>query len=549
MATTRKNKRFLLFLLLITSLLLIVGCSDESNESNAEKGGKDEAENAAPQSGGAIRVGVSEEPDTLDIHKTAMGITSQISSHLGGALLTMNPETREIEPHLAESYTVSEDGKTLTFKIRQDVVMQDGTAITATVFKETFDRILNPETGAATVASMLGGVQSVSAPDDETLVIQLEAPSAPLLQNLADASFLQPLSMAAIEEAGDDYGRNPVGVGPWKFNEWVTGQSISLVRNEGYKWPETHHENQGKAYPDSLEYKFIGDNQTLLAALDSGSIDIAYEVTARDAKRYRERKGFHVVEADMQGLGLFMQMNLENEILADVNVRKAINMAINKESIIDAVLDGEGTPAYGPLASSIFGYDPNVEEYGHKFNAEEAIELLESSGWEQNGDGVREKDGQELKFELSTMEDYNQSAQIAQAMLKEIGIEVSIQAWDAGTLIENVSQGDFELSFLTYAFPDPDILYLLFHSSQIGGLNHVRVNDPELDALLEKGRITLDADERKQVYADIQEIVVEEAYWVPIYTNKLLHIVNDRVHNVSIVDSTMVLHDSWVTPE
>lgn len=546
MAENRHRNSFRFFTIFFLSMFLIVGCSAKSTsyeqkDSNMKKG------TSSPQSGGMITIGAGAEPDTLDVHKSSMSIVSQITSHIGGNLVTINPETKELEPYLAESYTVSSDGKTYTFKIRQGVKFQDGTPLTAKAFKDTFDRILNPDTGATIVASFMGGVTVVTAPDDQTLVIELKEPSAPFLRNLATEGLLQPLSLAAIEKFSDDYGRNPVGVGPWKFKEWVTGQSITFERYDDFKWPQLFYDNQGKAYPDQLSYKFISDPQTMLAALDSGSIDIATTVAPKDIKRYLNNNKFKVLEVERQGLDKFLEMNTEQEILSDVNVRKAINMAINKEVFIQAALSGEGIAAYGPLPSAIFGYDLKIENYGHKYNKDEAIKLLKSSGWKKNSNGVMEKDGKELKLILSSSDADNQAAQMTQAMLKEIGVNLSIQSMESGTLIEKVTQGDYDMSFLGYTYADPDILYLLFHSSQIGGLNHTRVKNSELDALLEKGRTALVDEERKQIYAKIQKIVVDEAYLVPIYEAKGFIIVNKRVYNGKIESAnSLYLHDSWV---
>lgn len=542
------RKSLLLFAIFIFSVFLIIGCSSDTSSTEGEEGTDTNTpeEASTPQSGGTITVGSLQEPDTLDVHKTAMSIASVITNHLGGTLLGVNPETNELEPYLAEDYTVSDDGKTLTFKLRQGVTFTDGTPLTAQVFKDTFDRILNPETGATVAAGLVAGIKSTSAPDEQTFVIELEAPSAPFLNSLTSQGYLQPLSMAAIEQFGEDYGRNPVGAGPYKFKEWVTGQSVTLVRNDDFNWPQSSAVNQGKAYPDQMVYKFIPDEQTMLAALDSGSIDVAINVAPKDVQKYRNNPDYYVLEADRQGLGLFLEMNLEDELLADLNVRKAINIAINKEAIIQATINGEGTPSYGPIPSTIFGYDPNVESYGHKLNPEEATSLLESSGYTKNSDGFMEKDGQELAFELSIMGPHNQAAQMIQAMLKDVGINVSIQSLEAGTLMEQVAQGDYQMSLLSYSYSDPDILSMFFHSSQIGGLNHVRLQDPELDALLEKGRTTVEPEERKQVYAQVQENVVENAYWVPIFAEKVFVVVNSRVKDVKMNNVSVEFQDSWV---
>ncbi|GAA0351380.1 ABC transporter substrate-binding protein [Bacillus horti] len=543
------KKWFSFFVVAIMALFIAACASDSAKPVDGQREEPSQVNNndvevGEAQSGGVIRIGIPQEPDTLDMHRTNMGIASFIGTNFGGGLLSVHPETGELEPYLAESYHVSDDGTTITFTLKEGITFHDGSSLTAGTYKETFDRILQPETGVGVVASMVGDITEVSIVDEYTFALHLAQPSAPLLRNLAIASYLQPLPL----DIGEGFGRLPVGVGQYRFVEWNTGQSIKLERYDDYNWGPAHYTNQGTAYPDEIELRIILDNQTMLTALDSGSIDIAYSVSPRDAERYRSNENYYIVEEEIQGIGLFMQMNTENEILQDTNVRRALNMAIDKEAIIQAVLGGQGSPAHGPLSSTTFGYDPEVENYSYSFHADEAIALLEQAGFEMNARNVLERNGQPLSFELSSMEGHNQAAQIVQAMLRQIGIEVNIQSYDAGTLIERVSQGEFELSFLTYAYPDPDILYNFFHSSMINVMNHVRVSNEELDTLLEAGKVTMDPNDRQAVYAEAQQLIVEEAYWVPIYTNKVFHIVKRNVQNVKMVENTMLLHDSWVTP-
>lgn len=534
---------YMLILSACSSNELINEKDSESNKSEEVK--EDDDKELTPKEGGKITIGYTQEPDTLDMQKTGMSAAYLVGSNFGGALLTVDPETQEIKPHLAESYEVSEDGKTITLTLQPGITFHDGTPLTAQAYKDVFERASNPETGSILSGSLLTDVQEIIAQDELTLVIVLKEPSAPFLLNLA-SFYLQPISMNAVEKYGEAYGKNPVGVGPWKFDKWETGQSILLRKNEDYKWPEYFYENRESVYPDEIEFKFIVDYQTRLAALDTGSIDIAMSIEAKDIQRYRDNEKFEVMEFERQGLGLFIEMNTENKNLQDPNLRKAINMAIDKEVLVQAALGGEGTVAHGPLSSNIFGYDPDIGEYGYKYNQEEAIQLLESSGWSKNGKGIMEKDGEELTLELQIMATMNQQAQIIQAMLKEIGIEINIQSLETATLVEKSGSGEYELSFLSYSYNDPNILYMLFHSSQIGGLNHARVKNEKLDALLEQGKAEMDVDKRKQVYIEAQKLIVEGAYWVPIYSDKVFHVFNKRVHGVKNSATDILLHDSWV---
>lgn len=502
-----------------------------------------------PKKGGTLTIAIKDEPDQLDIQKTGMAVANQIAGNLGGGLVTQDPETLEFKPYLAESWTVSEDGKTWNFVIRSGVKFHDGTPLTAKSFADTYQRALNPETAAKVAGSNLSEVASVEAPDDKTLILKLKQPFAPLLQYLSDPGWLQPLSMEAIKKAGDKYGRQPVGIGPWKFESWENGQSISFVRNEDYAWADPIAKNQGPAYPDKLIYKFINENQTMLAALESGSIDIASKIEAKDVKKYKDNPQYEVKEMLRNGLGLYVMMNTRRPVFAELEVRQALNKAINKEAIMKAVIQGEGVAAYGPLPPSLFGYDEAVQEYGYKYQADEARALLEKAGYTKNAQGFYEKDGKPLKLEiLAQTGTWAQAAQIIQAMLKDIGVELKIVTLEWGALVDTATKGNFDMTLMGYTLNDPDVLYLFLHSSQIAnGLNFSAVKDDKLDELLVKGRTTVDSAARKEVYKEVQKYVVEQAWWIPIYTEKQFNVVRKPVEGVRVHPLRGLMYqDSWV---
>ena len=540
----RRNFRARIWYVSLVCLLTlaVIGCSQKASPA-AQEGNQQES-GGEPKPGGTITLGLSAEPDTLDIHKTNMSASEVVTRLIGGALLSMDPETKEIKPYLAESYSISDDQKTWTFKIRSGVTFHDGTLLTAASFKATYERAMAPETASPGAGPLLSVIESISAPDDKTLILQLMEPSAPLLSYLIQPNVTQPLSMAAIEKYGKEYGRNPVGVGPWKFESWKTGESITLVRNEAYKWAEPFAKVQGPPMPDKLVIKFIKDAQTTIAALESGSIDIA-SISAKEAKDYRSNGKFEVLEATKLGVN-FIQMNLENEILQDLRVRQALNMALNKKAIIQADQQGEGESAFGPLPRKMFGYDPAVETYGYPFNVEEAKKLLEDAGWKTGAGGIREKDGKPLSLQLLTAMN-SQGIPLIQSMLKDIGVEIKVQNAELGSVLDLSAKGQFDLNVLGYTDLDPDILYLFMHSSQIGGLNHSHIQNPQLDALLEKSRTVVDPVQRQQIFTDIQKIAVEQAYWIPYSEEKTFLAVNKRVHGTKL-DAMygIMLGESWV---
>ncbi|WP_312110074.1 ABC transporter substrate-binding protein [Brevibacillus reuszeri] len=532
--------------LLLCLIVLVNGCSPAPAPSASTKEQEETGRTSEPKKGGTITFGYPAEPDSLDVQKSAMIASSLITSFMGGALVYYDPQTQEIKPSLAESYSISEDGKKWTFILRAGITFHDGTPLTARAYKYTLERALDPGTASPLGEYMFGSIQSIEAPDDRTLILHLKQPSAQLLSNLWDTSISQPLSREAVEKYGSEYGRNPVSVGPWKFESWKTGESITMVRNDAYQWGNAFTKNQGPPAADKLVIKFIKDNQTMMAALESGAIDIAANVPAKEVKKYRNSDKVTVLERMAWGVN-FLEMNTENEILQDVQVRKAISLAINKEAIVNGVLQGEGEVAHSPLPSSLFGYDPASAEYGNSFNVEEAKKQLEAAGWTMTTQGVREKGGKPLTFNLLSSENWSRPSQLVQGMLKSIGMDVKIQTLDQATLIESAGKGMFDLAIVGYVDNDPNALSLFFHSKQINSLNHSRVNNKQLDSLLEKGLATINKKERAKIYADIQRIVIEEAYWVPLYMEKEFYLVSDRVHGVGLQPMYgLTLQDSWV---
>lgn len=545
MFSTIQKSTYIAYIVVICLLLvLMIGCSSSptasSNENNAGQNGSE----SAPKKGGTVTIGLKKEPDSLDVQKSSVSEGQFIGSLMGGSLLYEDPKTREIKPYLAESYTVSEDGKTLKFILRSGVTFHDGTPLTAKVYKETFDRALAPDMASSPAGNDLSAVKSISAPDDRTLIMELKEPSATLLFYLSSPDTLQPLSTDAIKKFKKEYDRNPVGVGQWKFESWKTGESITLVRNEAFNWAIPVLENQGPARPDKLVFKFIKDPQAQMAAIESGSIDIARGIPPKDAQKYKNHDKFILMEYLKSGISFVVQ-NTENEILKDSNVRRAFNLAINKKAIIQAEINGEGVPANGPLPASIFGYDSSIEQYAYKYNVEEAKKQLDAAGWKETAQGIREKDGKKLKLSLLASQSTPGNALI-QNMLKEVGVDLQIQNVEHATAIEMAANGKFDLFKMEYGAHDPDILYMLLHSSQIGGFNFFQVNNEQLDALLEKGRTTLDTGERQKIYEEVQKIVVDQAYLIPLYTEKKYDLVNKRIEAVKLDQGNLMLNDMWV---
>ena len=539
-----KNKSliFVFSLLLIVSLVLS-GCGKTEEPAAAE-----EAPSTEVQEETAAEEPVSEEakveevaelttfiyaipsgPDTLDPHKTAAAPSNLIMSHIGASLLSADDEGN-LYPYLAESWEISEDGLTYTFKLRQDVLFHDGTPLVAKDFVYAYNRALDPEIGSPGAGPALGPVASVEALDDYTLEFVLSAPYYPFLFNLCSAGYLMPLSQAYLDANGDDYlGRNPMSVGPYKFVEWVTGDYVLLERNPDFNWGPENWGNTGPWNIDFIKFSIIPEQATILAGLEAGEIDFS-PIEPKDLELFQS-DDYSILEQSQPGLRPYITFQTSVAPFDDINVRKAFNMAINREIALNILEQGNGIVQYGPLSPSQIGYWPGIEEYGYPYNPDEAKALLEEIGYTLNADGYYEKDGETMSFTLYTLpvESWVKTAEVAQSMFKDIGVEITIKQDEQGILIPQILGGDYQISMFGITSAEADILYQMFHSSQIGGFNYAYVNNPELDALLELTRTEIDPDARQEAVNEAQKFIAEQAYYLPFYAPVNFYILNGRI--------------------
>jgi peptide/nickel transport system substrate-binding protein len=333
-----------------------------------------------------LTIALLKEPMTLDIDKIFIAVEEHIVADLGATLIAADPDTGEPVPYLATSWSVSEDGLVWTFHLRDDVRFHDGTPLTAEEYVWTINRILSltgPESFVP--QALLSSVTGAKAVDPYTLELDLRSPNATLLYNL-ESTFLQPLSPQAVESAGDDYGRHPVGVGPFRFKEWVPGQRIVLERNPDFTWgpPFT---SGGPAKLDRIEYDIIPNYDLALVELLEGQID-ALRVEHVDARRVLENGDLTLVPVTVAGSPLYLALNMTKPPLDDLRVRQALNDVVDRNQLISIVEYGYGEPQYGPVSPVTIGAWPGAEEAGYHTDPAKAQALLADVGYEWNDEGL-----------------------------------------------------------------------------------------------------------------------------------------------------------------
>jgi ABC-type transport system substrate-binding protein len=350
-----------------------------------------------PVSGGDFTFGYSSSfVDILDPHVTSQSVSHFIMANIFDPLVYLRTNG-EFAPGLAESWAQSTDGLTWTFKLKRGVTFHDGTSFNAEAVKFSFDRMVDPETKSRQAGVALRGFYDrTDVVDGNTVRIVLKKPKASFLTVISQV-FFAPVSPKAARELGAEFGRKPVGTGPFKFVEWVQNQHVKLVRNPDYTWgPPFLH--KGPAHFATLTFRQIPDAGARLAALESGQVDAVDVPPTHQLERLRADPRFQVKSAPQPGMPWGWPMNTKRAPTDELKVRQAMIYALDRAALVKNVLQGAYRPAYGPLTPVTFGYNPAVEKM-YPYDPRKAEALLDEAGWKKGPDGIRVKDGKPLVIE------------------------------------------------------------------------------------------------------------------------------------------------------
>jgi len=458
---------------------------------------------------------------SLDSNQETTSPGAWVYSNIIEPLVKLGPDMK-LEPCLATSWEFVSP-TVLRFHLRKGVVFHDGTPFNAQAVKFTFDRALFSEPRANWAPLGADPISEVRVVDDYTVDIVTEEPYGPILSTMAMV-YTGIISPAAVEKYGEEYGRHPVGTGPFAFQEWRTRDRIVLVANEDY-W-------RGRPALDKVVFRVIPEEGSRMLALRTGEVDVVLKPSPAELPAFAADPDFQVIET--RGLRVFyLGFNLSVSLLDDVRVRHAIAYAIDRPSILENILEGAAAPAKSSLlAPGVFGfYGWDVDQL-YPYNPDKARELLAEAGWaDEDGDGVLEKDGQELvlKF-LPAKGRYLKDIEIAeaiQAQLSEVGIRVEMEIYEWATTFSKVRSEDFPYAFHSFGWvtTNADADYTL-HSMFISdltppkGWNAFRYSNSEVDRLIKLGRVTVDQDERRRIYARAQALIAADLPFVPIYITK-----------------------------
>ncbi|GIX07769.1 MAG: ABC transporter substrate-binding protein [Candidatus Poribacteria bacterium] len=496
-------------------------------------GGSDQEARESPALEKVFVFGRAADSVGLDPAHEEDGESFKVAELIFDTLVEYQPETTEVQPGLAQEWSSSEDGLVWRFRLRSGVQFHDGTPVDANAVVFSFARQFRADHPYHNVGgpwlywTSLGLneiIEDVVAVDPLTVEIRLKHPYAPLLNMLAIPSFAI-VSPAALERWGEDFKTHPVGSGPFRFVEWRRDDRIVLERNEQF-WG-------GRPPLDRIVFRVIPDPATRLLEIQQGNIHLMEFPDPENLEEIRNDPNLRLVQRPGMNIG-YIAMNMERAPLDDVRIRYAINHAINKEQIVQALYQGLAVPAKNPIPPTLWGYNDAIEDFS--YDPERARALIR----EVFPDGFPRT----LSFYvLSNPRPYflnpHNIGLAVQSDLERVGIPTRIETYDWGTYLEKVKMGEHDLAMLgwiaDYADPDNFFWFLLAAPNATKPASNIAFyRNEEVTRLLREAQREADQERRAELYRRVQELVREDAPWVCVAHAQTVAVVRKEVQNFTL---------------
>ena len=496
-----------------------------------------QAQGPAPQRGGTIRVGITQEILNLDPHVATAFSSFQVMDLIYESLLRLNTRTLQIEPNLAQSWTVSADGLTYTFTLRRDATFSDGTTVDASDVKYTIDRILNPDTKSPQ-ASFLAPVREVAVVNPFVVRFTLRQPTAPFLSLLTGPS--RGIIPVNFELKVGDPRVKALGSGPFVLAEFGPG-SVRLTRNDRY-WRKDAAGNR-LPYADAVVYRVIPDAATLRAAVRAGEVDliIGFGVDITAARALQGVSDLRIMSTPDLTYSL-VGIHAGKPPFNDVRVRQAFSLGVDREQIVQVVYGGRGTVG-GPIPPTLEEWKPipGARLPNYRRDVNRAKQLLQQAG---QGSGVAVK-----MMPIPTVPEAVQLAQVLKEQLAPAGFNVELEQVDFATFLARWRGSNFDTFVsLNGGSIDPDI-HLSRHIYSTGSTNVFKFSSRDIDQLLDQARVTTDPAKRVEMYGRVQRLIAEQVPFLFIAYADLFAVARTQVQGF-VLSSTRTmtpLAETWLS--
>ncbi len=481
------------------------------------------------ESGGMLIDATIGEPSGLIYMVAGESAAAAISGNIFNKLLKYD-KNLDIEGELAESWLISSDQKTITFKLKPNLKWADGKPLTSEDVLFTW-KLVTDENTRSPYASDYQLVKKAEAPDPNTFSVTYDKAYAPALDSWSGLQVLPKHLLEKQDIHTTAFARNPVGSHYYKLDSWTHGENLKLSRNP--------NSVLGPANIDKLVTRIIPDNSAQFLELMADNIDSMGLDPIKYSRIVPARPELQKKLALYKELGnsyTYLGFNLKHKPFDDIRVRKAINYAIDKQEIIDGVYLGLGINIASPYKPGTRWSNPELKPY--PYDVEKAKALLKEAGFaDSDGDGIVERDGKPFAFEIITNQnkEREKSAVLIQRRLKDVGIDVQIRAIEWASFISRfIKTGDFDVVVLGWGLGlDPD-QFSIWHSSQNqpGQFNFINYNNPQIDTLLEQGRLELNPDKRMKIYHEFAKVLLEDSPIVYLSAGYGLTAIHKRVKGI-----------------
>ena len=509
----------------IVIVLIIFAFQYSKNDSSATISMQD---NINPVVGGTMVIGISNDVDSFNPLFGESVSAQEITHLLLLGLVDLN-EKSEFVPELASSWERSKDFKKISFTLRQDLVWSDGKPITAEDVQFTFDVLMDSTVGSPRRA-YTEYIKNITVESPYKITFEFTEVYPDQLFDIGGEilpkHILENVERRSIR--GHDFGRNPISSGPFKLSKWVSQQYIELVPNENYF--------EGRPYLDKVIFKIIPDKTNLLLEFETGKIDMMVGVPPAEVERLKnEKKNMEVHQISGRSY-YYIAYNEKNELFSNRDIRRALTMSLDRQTIIKALLYGFGKPCLGPLSPIVkWAFNEDVDEI--PFDPDKAKQIFAQNGWKDtDGDGWVDKGGKIFEFTLKTgtgNQIKSDVAVIAQEQWSKIGVKANIKTVEWTAFLDDLRAKKFDAcinGWSTSFNVDP---YPIFHSTATEIFNFISYSNPQVDQLIDSGRQQMDRQKAAEIWKDFQRKVYEDQPYTFLFWIDKVAVVNSKFKNVS----------------
>jgi peptide/nickel transport system substrate-binding protein len=489
-----------------------------------------------------------ESADAVSLDPIGYGVTytNSILSAIYDQLVYEDPNSGEIVPGLASSWEISPDSKEYTFHLNKDAVWADGQPVTAEDVQYSLDRAIDPKNlpSNALVMFLISGYDHADIIDPKTVKVFMKFANRDFLQSGLARAYLGMVPKHYVEQVGfNAFGHTkPMGSGPFEFVEWKHGEKIVAKRNPKYIWGPKFTATAG--HPPSIaaiEFRFIEDATTRLAALESGQVNAIQGMSPFDQDRIVKSGRYDVIIVRKNGAPGTIALNFQRSPTSELVVRQAMALALNRDDINKTVYADTNFPAYHLLEDKM-GRFLNKDAAFPEQNVEKANKLLDDAGWKPGPDGIRVKDDKRLVVRSISAPDTQQAMTMVQAQMRAIGMDFTVRTVSSAQMLQIAAapEGNYEAAWAIAqgrTNENPSVLRTLFHTESIppgkgGSQNASRASIPEVDGLIEKAQASTDDAERAKLYGRAQKILTDQVTAIPLLSFNQNYAVVKGVHGI-----------------